>query len=98
MYRGVRESFLQRHRFFVSEVRSRVLSRFSSVISAPLSVLMCTGMHLVSMTSAIVSTTPKLLMRRASRIARHRKLVDQRHQPELALVVGLRLNEVVAPT
>jgi hypothetical protein len=49
------------------------------VISAPLSDRMCSGTPLASITSAIVSVTPKLLIRRATRIARQLpcELVDQ---------------------
>ena len=42
-----------------------------AVISAPLSERMCSGTPLASITSAIVSMTPKLLIRRATRMARH---------------------------
>ncbi len=49
--------------------------------------------------SAIVSTTSKLLIRHATRIGRAfpGELIDQSHQAELATVMGLRLDKIVAP-
>jgi hypothetical protein len=44
------------------------------VISAPLSERMCSGMPLVSITLASVSMTPRLLMRRATRMAKHSRV------------------------
>src|SRR5664279_150022 len=44
------------------------------VISRPLSERMCSGTPRMSITSAIVSRTPRLLIRRATRIARHSRV------------------------
>jgi hypothetical protein len=51
---------------WVSQLRTTL-----AAISAPLSDRMCAGTPRISMTSAIVSSKPKLLMRRATRMARH---------------------------
>ena len=45
-----------------------------AVISAPLSDRMCSGTPRMSMTSAMLSRTPKLLMRRATLMARHSRV------------------------
>jgi pimeloyl-ACP methyl ester carboxylesterase len=45
-----------------------------AVISAPLSDRMCSGTPRMSMTSAMVSRTPKLLIRRATLMARHSRV------------------------
>lgn len=72
---------------------------WSAVISAALSDLLCSGIPLVSLTSAIVSMPPKLLMRRATLIARHSRV---RSSVKVACrsfrpVAALRLDEAITP-
>ncbi len=50
------------------------------------------------MTSAVASSTPKLLIRRATLMAgTTRELINQRHQPKLATIVSLNFHEVIGP-
>jgi hypothetical protein len=54
---------------------------------------MCSGTPRISMTSAMVSSTQKLLIRRhPDSLAFTSELVDHGHQPELAAIVGLGLH------
>ena len=51
------------------------------------------------MTSASVSMTPRLLMRRATRMGQTfaGKLINQGHEPDAATIMGLGFDKVVAP-
>ena len=79
---------------FASQLRT-----IFAVISAPLSERMCSGTPRSSIASAIVSMTPKAVnaTSHSDCQAFPGELVNQGHEPELSTIVGLRLNEVVAP-
>lgn len=70
-----------------------------AVIYGALSDRICSGMSRTSMVSAIVSGTPRPLIRRVPRDwqAFPGELVDQRHQPHLVAIVGLGLDKVIGP-
>ena len=53
----------------------------------------------MSITSANVSMTPRLLMRRATRMARHSRVYSsiRGHEPNAATIMGLGFDKVIAP-
>ena len=78
----------------VSQLRTTL-----AVISGPLSERMCSGMPRMSMASAMVSMHTEAVdpPRNPDGQAFAGELVDQRHQPDLAAIMGLGLDEVVGP-